>query len=238
MTPGVDVPVVPPAAEVFGDEPAAGGDPEQQLEDKPLVQEDPRESQAGGDASPPKKERKIRQKVKRKTMKGSGCGHNIFTHFPMDHSGKCGVCNDAKSSRAQCRTKAHGKPDDLPEPTAFAERVTADTMILNEADESREEDKVVTVIQDRHTSWLGGYPSKTKNTQDTKLAFERFSGPGTKIRHVYTDNSKEFKLALEELNIDHDTSTPYRPQTNGVAERCVRRVKEGTSCSLVQSGLS
>ena len=35
----------------------------------------------------------------------------------------------------------------------------------------------------------------------------------------------------------HDTSTPYRPETNGIAERAVRRVKEGTSASLVQSGL-
>ena len=38
--------------------------------------------------------------------------------------------------------------------------------------------------------------------------------------------------------VSHDTCTPYTPATNGVAERAVRRVKEGTSASLVQSGLS
>ena len=36
----------------------------------------------------------------------------------------------------------------------------------------------------------------------------------------------------------HDASRPYRPETNGVAERAVRKVKEGTSCLLTQSGLS
>eukprot|EP00973_Karenia_brevis_P043051 5961410-Karenia_brevis.AAC.1 len=35
----------------------------------------------------------------------------------------------------------------------------------------------------------------------------------------------------------HDTSLPYRPQTNGVAERAGKRLKEGTSTILVQSGL-
>ena len=50
-------------------------------------------------------------------------------------------------------------------------------------------------------------------------------------------SADEFKKALEELGMSHDTSTPHRPQTNGVAERAVRRVKEGSSCALAQSGL-
>ena len=54
--------------------------------------------------------------------------------------------------------------------------------------------------------------------------------------YAYTDGSKEFKKALEDLGWCHDTSTRYRPQTNGAVERAVRRVKEGTSCALNQSG--
>ena len=34
------------------------------------------------------------------------------------------------------------------------------------------------------------------------------------------------------------TSTPHRSETNGIAERAVRRVKEGTSAVLLQSGLN
>ena len=57
-------------------------------------------------------------------------------------------------------------------------------------------------------------------------------------KHVYTDCSNQFQAALDDLGLSHDTSTPHRPETNGVAERFVRKVKEGTSCTLSQSGLS
>ena len=35
-----------------------------------------------------------------------------------------------------------------------------------------------------------------------------------------------------------ETSTPHRSETNGIAEGAVRRVKEGTSAVLLQSGLN
>ena len=34
------------------------------------------------------------------------------------------------------------------------------------------------------------------------------------------------------------TSTPHRSETDGIAERAVRRVEEGTSAVLLQSGLN
>ena len=54
---------------------------------------------------------------------------------------------------------------------------------------------------------------------------------------IYTDNSLEFGNACEDLSWNHCTSTPHRSETNGIAERAVRRVKEGTSAVLLQSGL-
>ena len=55
---------------------------------------------------------------------------------------------------------------------------------------------------------------------------------------IYTDNSLEFGKACEDLSWNHCTSTPHRSETNGIAERAVRRVKEGTSAILLQSGLN
>ena len=44
--------------------------------------------------------------------------------------------------------------------------------------------------------------------------------------------------AMRVLGIPHDKSLPYDPSSNGVAENAIRRVKEGTTCNLIQSGLN
>ena len=69
-----------------------------------------------------------------------------------------------------------------------------------------------------------------------QLYLQRFVGPEVQPKHVYTDGSGELSNACKDLGRYHDTSTPHRPQTNGVAELAVRRVKEGTSCFLSQIG--
>ena len=47
----------------------------------------------------------------------------------------------------------------------------------------------------------------------------------------------EFGRVCDVLSWTHRTSTPHRSETNDIAERPVRRVKEGTSAVLLQSGL-
>ena len=66
----------------------------------------------------------------------------------------------------------------------------------------------------------------------------KFLEPTRKPKVTYTDNPSEFGKACEELSWNHCTSTPHRSETNGIAERAVRRVKEGTSAVLLQSGLN
>ena len=43
--------------------------------------------------------------------------------------------------------------------------------------------------------------------------------------------------SFEDPSWNHRPSTPHRSETNGTAERAVRRIKEGTSAVLLQSGL-
>ena len=65
----------------------------------------------------------------------------------------------------------------------------------------------------------------------------KFLEPTRKPKVIYTDNSLEFGKSCEELSWNHCTSTPHRSETNGIAERAVRRVKTGTSAVLLQVGL-
>ena len=53
---------------------------------------------------------------------------------------------------------------------------------------------------------------------------------------AYTDAAPELKLVFDELDYPGGTATPHRPETNGVAERAGRRVREGTSCAMIQCG--
>ena len=75
-----------------------------------------------------------------------------------------------------------------------------------------------------------------------------FTGDGkefTKVRRAVTKaksyfrtiHSLEFGKSCEDLSWNHRTSTPHRPETNGITERAVRRAKEGSSAVFQQSGL-
>ena len=75
------------------------------------------------------------------------------------------------------------------------------------------------MVQDLATQRLQSYPCKTNSPQ----------GAGK----TNTDNSLEFGKACEELSWNHCKSTPHRSETNGIAERALRRIKEGTHASGV-----
>ena len=80
--------------------------------------------------------------------------------------------------------------------------------------------------------------AKQKLRRKTHKSLQKFLEPDRKPRVIYTDNSLEFGKACEDLSWNHCTSTPHRSETNGIGERTVRRVKEGTSAVLMQSCLN
>ena len=138
-------------------------------------------------------------------------------------------------SRAPCRRRI-GRV--VPRAQNFGDLITADHKVLSDNCESRNNHRHAVVVQDLATQWIQAYPCKNKTFQETQRSLQKFLDSERNPKVIYTDNSLEFGKACEDLSWNHCTSTPHRSETNGIAERAVRRVKEGTSAVLLQSGLN
>ena len=120
----------------------------------------------------------------------------------------------------------------------FGDLITADHKVLSDNCESRNNHRYAVVVQDLATQWIQAYPCKNKNFSRNTEKLAKVLGADRKPKVIYTDNSLEFGKACEDLSWNYCTSTPPRSETNGIAERAVRRVKECTSAVLLQSGLN
>ena len=94
------------------------------------------------------------------------------------------------------------------------------------------------MVQDLATQWIQAYPCKTNTSQETQRSLQKFLEADRNPQVIYTDNSLEFGKACEDLSWNHCTSTPHRSETNGIAERAVRRTKKCTFTVLLQSCLN
>ena len=159
--------------------------------------------------------------------------HNVHTHFPKDQN--CEICKRTKITRAPCRRR---KGEAVPRADNCGDLITADHKVLSDNCESRNNHRYAVVVQDLATEWIQAYPCNNKTSQETQRSLQKFLEPERKPKVIYTDNSLEFGKACEDLSWNHCTSTPHRSETNGIAERAVRRVKEGTSAVVLQSGLN
>ncbi len=108
--------------------------------------------------------------------------------------------------------------------------------MLKDEEASSGGDNAVLVIQDRFTRWLECYPTPEHTTHATTTAFRAFLGHCS-AKRACADGFQELTGACKAMGIVPDIATPHRPQTNGVTERAVRRVLEGTRAVLLASGL-
>ena len=145
----------------------------------------------------------------------------------------CEVCKRNKSTIAPCR-KCTG--DAVLRSEKFCDLMTADHKVLNEDGVSRNNHRYAVVVQDLATQWLQSYPCKTKTSQETERTRRKFLEPSEKLKIIFLNNTLEFCKSCEDVPWNLCTATPHRSETNGMAERAVRRRKEGTS-AVLQSGL-
>ncbi|KXJ09330.1 uncharacterized protein K02A2.6 [Exaiptasia diaphana] len=92
--------------------------------------------------------------------------------------------------------------------------------------------KMVLVIIDAHSKWIDAFVTGTATSSATieklRASFSTHGLPDT----VVSDNgtcftSKEFKDFMEQNGVRHITVAPYRPSSNGIAEKAVNIVKDG-----------
>lgn len=94
------------------------------------------------------------------------------------------------------------------------------------------QNKMLLVVVDSHSKWIEAIPlahATSRNTVDAlRTLFSRFGLPHT----VVSDNGTpftgwEFKEFLQQNGVVHVRAPPYHPQSNGLAERAVRTIKDG-----------
>ncbi|GFQ97795.1 uncharacterized protein K02A2.6 [Trichonephila clavata] len=90
---------------------------------------------------------------------------------------------------------------------------------------------IIFLIVDAHSKWLEVYPMKTTTTKKTieclRDSFARFGLP----RELVSDNgsqftSYEFQRFMQRNGVKHKTSAPFKPSSNGQAERYVATLKQ------------
>ena len=91
------------------------------------------------------------------------------------------------------------------------------------------------MVQDLATQ---SYPCKTKTSQETQRSLQKFLEPIRNLKSFTLTIPWNLAKPVKTFPGINCTSTPHRSDTNGIAERAVRRVKEGTSAVLLQSGLN
>ena len=114
--------------------------------------------------------------------------------------------------------------------------LTADHKVLSDNCDSRNNHRYAVVVQDLATQWIQSYPCKQKLHRKHREACKSSWNPRGNQKSFILTIPRNSAKPCEDLSWNHCTSTPHRSETNGIAQRAVRRVKE-SSAVLLQSGL-
>ena len=133
---------------------------------------------------------------------------------------RCAVCGKCKAA-----VRGHGQ---LQQPTygAFNERVSVD--LMGPFKRTPDGNEYIAIMQDHFTKWVEGRAicGKEALTVADAVVQEWILKHGAPIS-LHSDRGKEFTAALHQevcdlLRIAKTYSTAYRPQANGMVERCNR----------------
>ena len=171
---------------------------------------------------------------------------HLALHLPsMPH--RCKACYLAKKKKIHSRrrllsgvtvTSADG------ETYPFGARAHMDHIVMEHGSRAAKSAKCALLIKDEKTKFISVYPSNDRLANTVVNCIRLFEGvePDQRLRRIWTDNAPEFSAASKVIRSQrpfaHFTSVPYRPQSNGIAERAIQLVMQRTRSALITSGFS
>ena len=160
------------------------------------------------------------------------CKRSVYIHFPKNRNCEIRQRTKITSARAEKQWRSRTSCKKI-----FVNFITAEHEVVSDNCESRNNHRYAVVAQDLATQLIQAYSCKTK-TSGTQRNLQKFLKPDKNRKVIYTDNSLWFGNAGKDLFWNRCMSTQHRSKTNGIAERAVRKFKEGTFAVLLQSGLN
>eukprot|EP00971_Amphidinium_carterae_P059634 1179298-Amphidinium_carterae.2 len=158
-----------------------------------------------------------------------------LTHFPKNRH--CRICREVLKVATPARRITPGQ--ESLQSDSFGKVIHLDHVISGSECQGVNGETCALVILDQYSGFIGVYPMSERSGQNVVVAIRHFIGESIPLVEVKVraDNAKEFEYATRALGLSWYRSTPYRHQSNGKIERCVRSVCEMTRCALSQSGL-
>ena len=118
----------------------------------------------------------------------------------------------------------------------FGDLVTLDHLVPSKYELGESGEKVALVVLDLATRFCGVYADRDKSVDTVLARLRHFYGDHSAVK-LYSDGANELRLAAARLRAVHETSTPYRPKSNGVIERQVQTVVQAARTLLHHSGV-
>ncbi|KAG6457289.1 hypothetical protein O3G_MSEX010208 [Manduca sexta] len=178
-------------------------------------------------------------------------GHLNKRSMDLLQRGMASGINYTRSQYTPCVACIEGKQSRLPFPKQSYNRATEKLGLIHSdlcgpmSVSSFSGAKYLLTFIDDFTRMTFGYFIKSKDeVLSVFKVFKRLVENETnlKIKMLRTDNgreyvNKQFQSFLQEHGIKHQTTIPYSPQQNGVAERANRTIMEAGRCMLQEAGL-
>ena len=160
---------------------------------------------------------------------------HYLTHRPK--MARCETCQQAKMYHRQCRRTLGETRAVRHQAKKFGEVITMDHVSSDgELGQSLSGNTTALIVRDVATGWLDAYPAGSKCAEEVVASLQHFVSHAEVVGYVATDDAPEYKAACRTLGYRHKTSTPGRPQTNGLAERSVQEAIQGARSLLHQCG--